>query len=238
MKRLVLATTALVVAGGMAAADVTVTGSGELGVSGSSGPIDADDTSVKGVRLHKDLEVKFSLSGATDTGVTFGGSIDLDEAASKAGSATVHVSGVFGTLTLGDTDGAFDKALTEVGSATAIADDHTGHAGYNGNSGLDGFTGNGGHILRYDYSLGGVTVSASGEWDSADSKNSVNRFAGVAWSGDVGGIGMGVGLGFQSRQEDSRCSDRDVRTLRFLVMPVHWQRFTLDPGANSFTDCN
>ena len=197
MKRVILTTTALVFAGGTAVADVAVTGSAEMGVSGNSGPIDPADTSVKGTRLHKELEVNFTLSGATDTGLAFGGSIQLDEAATKAAHATVHVSGAFGALTLGDTDGAFDKALTEVGAGGAITDDHTGHAGYNGNSGLDGFTGNGGHILRYDYSLGGVTVFASGEVDSANSRNSTGAF-GVAWAGDVGGIAMGVGLGVQT----------------------------------------
>ena len=193
MKRALFVTTALVVAGGVAAADVTVTGSAELGVAGTKGKKDSAD----GARLHKNLEVVFKLSGATDTGLSFGGSIDLDEAGTKGASATVHASGAFGTLTLGDTDGGFDKALTEVGSATSIADDHTGHPGYDGNGGLDGFSGNGGHILRYDYSLGGVTASISGEWDSDESKNSVIG-AGVAWSGDMGGVGIGLGLGWQS----------------------------------------
>ena len=185
----------------MASADVAVTGSAELGVAGSSS---AD------VKLHKDIDVNFSLSGATDTGLSFGASIDLDEAAAENNAAEtadkgqstfdaqghVFISGVFGTLTLGDTDGGFDKALTEVGSATSIADNHTSHPGYNGNSGLDGFTGNGGNILRYDYSLGGITTSVSGEFNSGDSSHSAIG-VGVAWAGDVGGIGMGVGIGWQ-----------------------------------------
>ncbi|MCY4137272.1 MAG: porin, partial [Rhodobacteraceae bacterium] len=191
MKRLVLATTSLVVAGGMAAADVAVTGSAELGVSGKSG---------EAVQLHRDIRVKFGLSGATDTGLSFGASADFHNAGKyRAGGSegAVHVTGAFGTLTLGNTDGGFDKALSEVGSATAIADDHTSHPGYNGNSGLDGFTGNGGGILRYDYSLGGVTASVSGEFNAGDSSNSAIG-VGSAWSGDVGGVGMGVGIGFQS----------------------------------------
>ena len=167
MKRVVLTTTSLVVAGGMAAADVSVSGSAELGVAGAKG-MDAI--------FHKDIDVNFSLSGATDSGLSFGASIDLDEAQdadtfNKNGH--VFVSGVFGTLTLGDTDGAFDKALTEVGSGGAIADNHTGHPGYEGNSGLDGFTGNTGNILRYDYALGGVTASVSGNFDEMDSSHSV-----------------------------------------------------------------
>ncbi len=195
MKRLVLATTSLVVAGGMAAADVAVTGSAELGVTGAKG---AD------VKLHRDIRVKFGLSGETDTGLSFGASADFHNAGKyRAGGAegAVHISGAFGTLTLGNTDGGFDKALSEVGSATSIADDHTGHAGYNGNSGLDGFTGNGGSILRYDYSLGGVTVSASGEFGADDSSDSTLG-AGVAWSGDLGGIGIGVGIGYQTGSKD------------------------------------
>ncbi len=194
MKRVVLATTSLVVAGGMAAADVAVTGSAELGVAGGK---DMD------ARLHKDIDVNFGLSGATDTGLSFGASIDLDEAAGDNFDAQGHVfiSGVFGTVTLGDTDGAFDKALTEVGAGGAIADNHTSHPGYNGNSGVDGGPGNPGNILRYDYSIGGVTASVSGEFNAENSDQSALG-AGVAWSGDIGGIGLGVGFGFQSGKFD------------------------------------
>lgn len=197
MKRLFLATTSLVVAGGMAAADVSVTGSAELGVSGEKG---------KDAKLHRDIRVKFGLSGATDTGLTFGASAALKDAGKyqPGGSAgAVHVSGAFGTLTLGDTDGAFDKALTEVGAATSIADNHTGHPGYDGNSGLDGFAENGGSILRYDYAMGGLTTSVSANFNGTDASDSVYG-AGVAWSGDMGGIGFGVGIGFQTGKFDDK----------------------------------
>ncbi len=192
MKRLMLATTSLVVAGGMAAAEVSVSGSAELGIAGEKG---------KDSKLHKSIDVNFSMSGETDSGLSFGASIDLDETGEGyADDGHVNVSGAFGTLTLGDTDGGYDKALTEVGSATSIADNHTGHPGYNGNSGLDGdaaLAGNGGNILRYDYTFGGVTTSASVEMNAND--NSAATYGlGVAWSGDVGGIGMGLGLGYQS----------------------------------------
>ena len=193
MKRVILIITSLVFAGGMAAAEVSVSGFAEMGVKGSKG---SDAT------LHKDIDIGFDASGATDTGLSFGLSIDLDNAPggsdSYDASGNVHISGAFGTLTLGDTDGAFDKALSEVGSGGAIADDHTAHNGYDGNSGLDGSTGNGGNILRYDYSLGAITSSVSGEFAADDSSDSALG-VGVAWSGDVGGIGIGVGLGHQTR---------------------------------------
>ena len=192
MKRVILAITSLVFAGGMAAAEVSVSGFAEMGVSGSKG---------SDAKLHKDIDIGFDASGATDTGLSFGLSIDLDNTPGGSdaydASGNVHLSGAFGTLTLGDTDGAFDKALTEVGSGGAITDDHTGHPGYNGNSGLDGFTGNGGNILRYDYSLGGITTSASIE-TGADNASNSSIGVGMAWSGDMGGVGIGIGLGYQT----------------------------------------
>ena len=187
-----LATTSLVVAGGMAAAEVSVSGSAELGIAGEKG---------KDAKLHKDIDVNFSMSGETDSGLSFGASIDLDETGEGYDDdGHVNVSGAFGTLTLGDTDGGFDAALSEVGSGASLADNHTTHPGYNGNSGLDGaedLANNGGNILRYDYTFGGVTTSASVEMNADDNSASVYGL-GVAWSGDVGGIGMGIGLGIQS----------------------------------------
>ncbi|MCY4141976.1 MAG: porin [Rhodobacteraceae bacterium] len=225
MKRVVLATTALVVAGGMAVADVAVTGSAELGAAGTKGKAGDDGTPVDGFRLHRDIRVKFGLSGETDTGLSFGASADFHNAGKYRAGGTegaVHVTGAFGTLTLGNTDGAFDKALTELDAGGALTDDHTGHPGFNGNSGLDGFTDNGGSILRYDYTIGGITTSISGEHhkisstsaDGANTQaNSRSAFgAGVAWSGDVAGVGMGVGIGYQSGKKTVLGADNAVTT--------------------------
>jgi outer membrane protein OmpU len=152
MKKILIASTALVATAGIAAADVAITGYAEIGM--------ADLGDIVGAQMHSDMDVTFKLSGATDNGLTFGASIDLDEVSSginsTGGSQAIHVSGAFGTLTMGDTDGALDKANAEVASLTAIADDHTAHSGYNGGAGLDS-----GDILRYDTTFNGFGVSAS-----------------------------------------------------------------------------
>jgi len=159
MKKLLIATTALVTTAGMAAADVKISGSAEIGMIDGGG--------LTGVEMHNDMDIGFKLSGASDNGLTFGASIDLDEVsggiASTGGSQAVNVSGAFGTLTMGDTDGALDKVNAEVGMGSAIADDHTAHAGYNGGAGLDS-----GDILRYDTSVGNFAVSASVGMDDSD----------------------------------------------------------------------
>ena len=152
MKKLLIASTALVATAGMAAADITMSGYAEIGM--------VDYGTAVGMEMHSDMDVAFKLSGASDNGLTFGASIDLDEVssgiASTGGPHAVHVSGAFGTLTMGDTDGALDKANAEVASLTAIADDHTAHSGYNGGAGLDS-----GDILRYDTTYDGFGISAS-----------------------------------------------------------------------------
>ena len=152
MKKLLIASTALVATAGMAAADITMSGYAEIGMRDAGGAV--------GMEMHSDMDIGFKLSGATDNGLTFGASIDLDEVsggiASTGGPHAVHVSGAFGTLTMGDTDGALDKANAEVAALTTIADDHSTHAGYNGGAGLDS-----GDILRYDTTYAGFGISAS-----------------------------------------------------------------------------
>ena len=168
-------------------------------------------------QFHTDIDVTFTLSGTTDNGLTFGAAVDLDEAenigndrgqgdetgwvAPVAGDTAadndgfaVFISGNFGTVTMGDTDGGFDWGMAEVPTGSgSIADNETGHAGYNGNGGLDGTFD--GQILRYDHSVGGLGFAVSIELDDT----------GAVLSDPVIGLGLrysianiNLGLGYQS----------------------------------------
>ena len=96
---------------------------------------------------------------------------------------------------MGDTDGAFDWALTEAIIGSAINDDHTIIAGYNGNAGLDGTYD--GQVARYDYSFGDFAFAVSAELDDTGAGDPVFGIGG-RYSGDLGGVGLGVGLGYQT----------------------------------------
>ena len=187
MKKVLFATTALVAFSGAAAAEVSLSGYAEMGIAGG----DTIET-----QFHTDIDVTFKLSGTTDNGLEFGATIDLDEeggfAANNGGPESVFIKGAFGNLTMGDTDGALDWALTEVAMLTAIADDHTSHGGYNGNGNFDGVFD--GQIARYDYSFGDFAVAASVELDDSGT-NDPNFGLGAKYSGDFGGVGLGVGVG-------------------------------------------
>ncbi|MGI9390444.1 MAG: porin [Boseongicola sp.] len=203
MKKVLLASTALVATSSFAAAQgVELSGFAEIGIIDAGGAND--------VEFHHDLDVKFSLSGETDNGLTFGATIDLDEVGDDTGCAgignapsntgcveehSVFVSGSFGTITMGDTDGAFDWALSEVGIGSAIADDHTSHSGFSGNGGLDGT--NDGQIARYDYSFGDFAFAVSAELDDAGTTSGDTIAIGARWSGDIGGNDLAIGVGYQ-----------------------------------------
>jgi len=192
MKKVLFATTALVATAGVAAADVTLSGSAEMGIIGGDG--------VATTQFHTDIDVRFTLSGETDNGLTFGASIDLDEeggfANTNGGPEAVFISGNFGTLTMGDTDGAMDWALQEAnyGNAGSINDDETAHAGYLG-SYLDGAYD--GQILRYDYSFGDFGFALSTEIDDAGARDD-GYAIGATYSLGFGGGDVTFGIGYQT----------------------------------------
>jgi outer membrane protein OmpU len=203
MKKVLFATTALVASAGIASAQgVTLTGSAEMGIVGG----DNMDT-----QFWHDLDVKFTLSGETDNGLTFGATVDLDEIGDDACNLgqtgnpapgacveehSVFISGAFGTLTLGDTDGAFDWALQEIDAVGDISDASTGHAGFSGNAGLDGFYD--GQIARYDYTFGAFSFAVSAEMDDRQNNNDPIFGIGGKYTGDFGAVAIGFGIGYQT----------------------------------------
>lgn len=205
MKKVLFATTALVASAGIASAQgVTLSGSAEMGIVGGT---DME------TQFWNDIDVKFSLSGETDNGLTFGATIDLDEInnsagainATKGGASTggrdrnlssVFLSGAFGTITMGDTDGAFDWALQDLDIIGDINDSNTTHAGFNGNAGLDGSYD--GQVVRYDYTFGDFSFAVSLEQDDSAPVGPVVYGVGGKYSADLAGINVGVGLGYQS----------------------------------------
>ncbi|MFN3154705.1 porin [Marivita cryptomonadis] len=209
MKTLLLASTALVATAGFAAADVKISGYAEIGIIGGDAYTDSR------TQYHTDIDVTFSMTGESDGGLAFGASIDLDEADDSAaggslafgnttqGGETYFLS--YGSLRLdmGDTDSAYDAAMQEVALAGAsIADDETTHAGYNGNSGMDGI--HGGQIARVSYSASGLTVGVSAAVADSDAGNDNPALAiGAAYTADMGGTSVTVGGGYITQEDNA-----------------------------------
>jgi outer membrane protein OmpU len=194
MKTLLLASTALVATVGIAAAgEVKLTGYAEMGIVGG----DNIET-----QFHHDFDIKFALSGESDGGVAFGATIDLDEVSNGIGSGfgphSVFVSYAGATVTLGDTDGALDWAMAELEFGASIADDHTVHAGFNGNSGLDGTFD--GQIARAEYTVGDFSGALSIELDDSGVADPVYGLA-AKYKADLAGASLSLGLGYQTQED-------------------------------------
>lgn len=226
MKKILFATTALVATAGFASADVTgsgpgtidITGSAEIGVIGgnrythintgmppAAGP--ARDASPE---FWTDVEVTFAMTGEADNGLTFGATVQLDEApgphARDDDGATWFIAFGNARLDMGDTDGALDWAMQETNIVGGSIDDsETFQPGFNGNAGLDGQED--GQVARFTYTFGDFAVAMSAEVDDSPNVN-VPGFKddGTVWgiggtySGDLGGVTLGVGLGYQTQE--------------------------------------
>lgn len=228
MKNILFATTALVATAGIASAQdlgVALTGGAEMGIfsveslapNGRGGI----DTVGGDAQFFTDFELRITFSGEADNGLSFGATIDLDEAnangvhenPSLQGGEAIFVSFGGATLTMGDTDGAYDARLAEMALAGgSLNDDETTHIGFDSqgggasNSGEDG--NGGGQIARFDYTYNSFTGSFSMEQgdEFGDTGNNVpeNIYGiGLSYNATLSGIDLGIGFGFQSQEDVS-----------------------------------
>lgn len=180
MKRVFLASTALVMSAGIAAAEVSVGGDGRMGVQSKDGG---------DVKFSSRVRISFSASGETDNGLTFGGSVRADNSVGgKDGmGGSVHVAGAFGKVAMGDVD-----------SAAKAAVGHAGGVGYTGLGDLNEIKYIGGSndpSALWNYTMGDLTMYASAgnpNYDDATDNEDVDLSGAISYS--LGDVGFGVGV--------------------------------------------
>ena len=187
MKKVLFATTALVMSmtAGVAVAEVAVTGDARMGLI-----YDGQDA-----QFSSRARVKFTLTGESDAGLSFGGSFRVDQQDDSGGKASngtagsVWISGTYGKLEMGDTVSASEAAigdLYEVGYTQ-------GGFGYDVEE-ISYLTGDGantdqGPNILYSYTIDRFELYASAS-DGSDSASPTTVGANVdddlnAWSDDV-----------------------------------------------------
>jgi outer membrane protein OmpU len=222
MKKVLLASTALVLSAGVAAADMTVSGDGRMGIVNN---FDPDNT----LGFTSRFRAAFTGSGETDGGLSFGGTIRADNAggitvddigadgvevgdivpgggaAGVAGS--VFISGDFGTLTMGDVAGAPEAAVGDV-SGVGL----TGLGDRNEMTYLSNAAATSRSAARYDYSFGdfGFHVSADNPvaYPGLADLRTENETYGVAvtYSSDL----FSAGLGWETRDGERISTGADL----------------------------
>ena len=203
MKKLLLASTALVMSAGVAAADVSVSGDGRMGVIYNSTAVGDKWGFTQRIRI------AFNASGTTDSGLTFGGFVRSQDSIPAAlgavgavapsissGAHNVFIAGAFGRLSMGDVAGAaltVSGDLHDVGlTGLNFTNEQTYFHRNFGGGALAGAApfGNGGPNALYTYSMAGFTFAFS----MSQPRGPVDVYGvGIRYQMD----GFDIGLGYE-----------------------------------------
>ena len=174
MRKLLLTSTALVAATSMinyASADVSVSGGFEWGYTSQSSEVAASN----GDSYRVDNEVVISFTNKTDTGLTITGRYDVDGDAATVDESSITIAGGFGTLRLGQDDGAADSFGVDEGDL--IAED-AGYATTN-SSIMTNASGAGNNdnnkIAYFTPAMGGLKAGVSFEDSGPDASSNTDR---------------------------------------------------------------
>ena len=199
MKKVLFATTALVMTAGVAAAEVSVGGDGRIGFQSYDGTNDGDLT------FESRIRISFSASGETDAGLSFGGSIRADNASDGDDANTtngdggvngfdgsVFVEGTFGKISMGDVSGAPEAAVGDLSGVGLTGVGDFNETTYLSNSVRE--------AARWDYTTGdlGLHVSSDNPGPAGDTAY------GIAVTYAMGDFSFGLG------HEDAGTSDHTI----------------------------
>ena len=182
MKKVLFATTALVMAASAAAAEVAVSGTARMGIVDNG----------FGATFSSRARVEFALSGETDGGLGFGAGFRADQAANaETGTeGTVFISGAFGKIEMGDVVSAPEALF---GDLAAV-----GYTGINDYTDIPYLTGDDSfeESILYTYTAGAASVAVGlddGRDDAGVDANSANSIAAAYAIGNYT-----VGLGYEN----------------------------------------
>ena len=205
MKKILLATTMLASVAGYAAADVSVSGDARMGVvSAYVSALDKNETT-----FSSRMRIKFSGSGTTDGGLSFGGSFraaDASLASDPGTKGSTFISGAFGKISMGDVDGGDEVSVGQIDGAVGYTGLGSGNSiGYvsDGGFSLDSsFKDETSYSVKnadaakvlYTYSVGSVTINASTA-QLSNNANSQRSSYGIGASYAAGNLTVGLGYG-------------------------------------------
>lgn len=203
MKKVLLATSALVMFAGAAAAEVAVTGTARMGVV-----YDGTDAF-----FSSRVRIIFTASGETDGGLAFGASVRNDQSGvgnEENGDSTVWISGAFGKITMGDTGNASDSILGQVSGV--------GYTG-NGDHNEIGFLGRDITGAQYEYSTGALTFALGlGQAIDTDAAATTDDFlsAAVKYAADT----FSIGVAYEENDDNSQITAMGSATFSGVTLKL------------------
>ena len=187
MKKVLLASTALLLTAGFASAQsIELSGDANAGLKYNTGLFEdeatAEDFSVDELTQHYEINMTIAGSGTTDAGLEFGAFLTADETGGLD-DAEVFISGTFGTITMGMLDPATDGFGIADPGFDGIGMDDPAEFLKNATASAD---------IMYSYSVSGLTFMATGGIDTGDYSVAATYDAGM----------FSAGIGYASADDD------------------------------------
>ena len=247
MRKLLLGTTALAAAATLSAnaalADVSISGYYEWRYESRT----SQNSTYDGTVFGGDSEIVFKFNNKTDNGldITLKTEMFGDSGDSDIDESGLTISGGFGTITVGETDGAEDVYAFHGGSLQA--EEHNMPAGTTAATAVDldndimlatggQLTGNGNKISYHLPAMGGLTAGASFQDSGASSSTDLTEF-GANYSMEASGAA--ITLGYTSATQEGATKDTDATTIGVKVvmgaMTVIANHATVDTASDDET---
>ena len=224
MRKILLASTALVAVAGISAANAEITFSGNSAIGYSTWSDDVTDNTTageNGTAVLTDTDMAASWSTTTDTGLTLSVSYDLDSPSSSG-----SLAGDFGTISWDDGQEAMG-----VGGGDADAVTLMGNVGDNTIAYSGGETIEGGNIA-YSNTIGGIAFGIGiGNGGAADDANETSY--GVSYSSSVNGADVSLSYAAASEGHENTAAATTDASSTSMTVGVSVGSIGLDVAQNT-----
>ena len=242
MRKFLLSTSALAGAAllsSAAIADVNISGTVEWEmISG-----DTDNAATDGTSMVMADEFNIDFTNKTDSGLTITFNSDINASTGGADDNSMSISGGFGKITVGNTDGAADAMAID--GKDLVAEEHGMSATLDTDNTIKQDTGaildgNDNKITYMLPAMGGFSAGVSFADSGANTSADTTSF-GAQYSMEANGAA--VTIGYTSETEENATEDKDARTLgvkvvmngiSFIANQMNYEESGEDQTGNSF----
>ena len=217
MRKFLLSTSTLAGAAllsSVAAADVSISGTMEWEMING----DTDAAATDGTAMTIMNEVGIDFTNQTDSGLTITLNTDLDTDSGGVDDNSMSISGGFGKIVVGETDGAEDAYA--IHAAALVAEEHNMSATLDTDNDIMTATGaqqtgNGNKISYHLPAMGGLTAGASFQDSGYNTSTDLTEF-GAQYAMEAGGAA--VTIGYTTATQEGATKDTDSTTLGVKIV--------------------
>lgn len=224
MRKILLATTALIAVAGVSAANAEISLSGGYNFTYVSGSDDQTDNTSKGenaTSMGSDIDLAAAYSTTTDSGLAISVSYDID-----GDTGDVSIAGDFGTLTFDDGNEAMGIGGGDANSVEDMNEVGTNTILYNGDEAIGGGT------IAYSSTVGGIAFGV-GYSDGGTASDADETSYGVSYSSSVNGATVSIGYAAASTGSATDLDGATDLNASSLAVGVSVGNVTVDMARNA-----